>query len=66
MVAHHFRKYARALPLLLEPVKLARQMRFGKVRNRFYRSLWESAAIRTGATFRDGVSGFTELSGTAP
>lgn len=53
MVAHHFHKYARALPLLLEPVKLARQMRFGKMRNRFYRSLWESAAIRIGATFRD-------------
>ena len=53
MVGQHLQKYARALPLLLEPTKLARQMRFGKVRNRFYRSLWEDAATKTGATFRD-------------
>ncbi len=53
LVAKHIQKYARALPLLLEPAKLARQMRFGKLRDRFYRSLWEDAAIKTGATFRD-------------
>ena len=53
MFARHLQKYVRALPLLLEPAKLVRQLRFGKVRNQFYRSLWEDAAIRTGATFRD-------------